>query len=57
MKFSEKSSHIIWLEPEGLDTDVVYPNGISMTMEEEAQIKFLRLIDGFEKVEMIRPGI
>jgi len=41
---------------EGLDSPLIYPNGISMTMPEEAQLKFLRLIPGLENVEMVRPG-
>ncbi|KAJ2310288.1 Mitochondrial Translation Optimization [Coemansia sp. Cherry 401B] len=57
-RFSEKDSHVIWLEPEGLPehTDVVYPNGISNTMPEDIQLKFLRLIPGLENVTMTQPG-
>ena len=54
-RFANKN-HTIWLEPEGLDTDVVYPNGISMTVPEEIQLQALRSIVGLEKVEMLRPG-
>ncbi|KAI9596825.1 glucose inhibited division protein A-domain-containing protein [Syncephalis fuscata] len=56
IRFTEKPSHIIWLEPEGFDTDIVYPNGISMTLPENIQEQVLRTIPGLEKVTMIRPG-
>jgi len=55
-RFTQKDSHIIWLEPEGFDTDLVYPNGISNTMPEDIQLKFLRTIKGLENVDMVRPG-
>ncbi|RKP06061.1 glucose-inhibited division protein A [Thamnocephalis sphaerospora] len=56
IRFKERSSHYIWLEPEGFDTDVVYPNGISMTLPEDIQEQVLRTIPGLEKVAMLRPG-
>ncbi|CAO3682737.1 unnamed protein product [Umbelopsis ramanniana] len=55
-RFTHKESHIIWLEPEGFDTDLVYPNGISNTMPEDIQLKFLRTIKGLENVDMVRPA-
>ncbi|KAJ1761326.1 Mitochondrial Translation Optimization [Coemansia sp. RSA 518] len=57
-RFSEKESHLIWLEPEGLPehTSTVYPNGISNTMPEDIQQKFLRMIPGLENVVMTQPG-
>ncbi|KAM3582058.1 Mitochondrial Translation Optimization [Umbelopsis sp. WA50703] len=55
-RFTQKESHIIWLEPEGYDTDLVYPNGISNTMPEDIQLKFLRTIKGLENVDMVRPA-
>ncbi|KAJ2090992.1 Mitochondrial Translation Optimization [Coemansia sp. RSA 487] len=57
-RFSEKESHVIWIEPEGLPehTDTVYPNGISNTMPEDVQIQFLRQIPGLENVTMTQPG-
>ncbi|CAG8720719.1 15067_t:CDS:2, partial [Gigaspora rosea] len=55
-RFKDKQSHIIWLEPEGLDTNVVYPNGISVTLPEQIQYQMLRTIQGLENVTMIRPG-
>ena len=56
MKFSEKQSHQIWLEPEGLDTNVVYPNGISCSMPADVQFSALRTIPGLENVTMLQPG-
>lgn len=56
IKFTEKDRHIIWLEPEGFDTDVVYPNGISMTVPAEAQVAMLKTVVGLENVTMLQPG-
>lgn len=56
IKFPNKSSHTIWLEPEGLNTDIVYPNGISCTMPEDIQEKMVRMIPGCENVVMTQPG-
>ncbi|KAI9850122.1 MAG: Mitochondrial Translation Optimization [Thelocarpon superellum] len=56
IRFQDKSKHIIWLEPEGFDTDVVYPNGISMTVPADAQEQLLKTIRGLENVKMIQPG-
>jgi tRNA uridine 5-carboxymethylaminomethyl modification enzyme len=55
-KFPNKDLHRIWLEFEGLDSDVIYPNGISNSMPEDVQVDFLRTIKGLENVEMIRPA-
>ncbi|KNE96105.1 tRNA uridine 5-carboxymethylaminomethyl modification enzyme GidA, variant [Puccinia striiformis f. sp. tritici PST-78] len=55
-KFSHRDSHMIWLEPEGFDSDLIYPNGISTTMPEDAQLKMMRTIPGLEQVEMVQPG-
>ncbi|KAJ7027535.1 mitochondrial translation optimization protein [Mycena alexandri] len=52
----KKESHTIWLEPEGYDTDVIYPNGISCSMPEELQEPLLRTIRGLENVKMVRPA-
>uniref|UniRef100_A0A8D8V4K8 Protein MTO1 homolog, mitochondrial n=1 Tax=Cacopsylla melanoneura TaxID=428564 RepID=A0A8D8V4K8_9HEMI len=51
-----KRSHQVWLEPEGLDTDVVYPNGLSCTMPEQYQIEMIHTIPGLENATVLRPG-
>ncbi|KAL1642116.1 Mitochondrial Translation Optimization [Diplodia intermedia] len=56
LRFGHKERHIIWLEPEGFDTDVVYPNGISMTVPADAQAAMLRTVKGLENVTMLQPG-
>lgn len=48
--------HPVWLEPEGLNSDVIYPNGISCTLPEENQWQLVRNIIGLEKAELLRPG-
>ncbi|MBI4384807.1 MAG: tRNA uridine-5-carboxymethylaminomethyl(34) synthesis enzyme MnmG [Nitrospinae bacterium] len=56
VKFPDKSSHHIFLEPEGLDTDWIYPNGISTSLAEEVQWELVRTIPGLENAEIARPG-
>jgi tRNA uridine 5-carboxymethylaminomethyl modification enzyme len=56
VKFPDKTSHHIFLEPEGLDTDWIYPNGISTSLAEEVQWELVRTIPGLEKAEIVRPG-
>ncbi|HYG28315.1 MAG TPA: tRNA uridine-5-carboxymethylaminomethyl(34) synthesis enzyme MnmG, partial [Caulobacteraceae bacterium] len=56
VRFADKTSHQIFLEPEGLDDDTVYPNGVSTSVSEETQALFLRTIPGLEKVEIKRFG-
>ncbi|CAK7269119.1 Mitochondrial Translation Optimization [Sporothrix epigloea] len=56
VRFGHKDRHIVWLEPEGFDNDVIYPNGLSMTVPAEAQQQLLRTIRGLENVEMLQPG-
>ncbi|KAJ6632461.1 glucose inhibited division protein A-domain-containing protein [Mycena sp. CBHHK59/15] len=51
-----KNSYTVWLEPEGYDSDVIYPNGISCSMPEELQEPMLRTIPGLENVKMVRPA-
>ena len=55
-RFAHKQSHQIFLEPEGLDTNFIYPNGISTSLPEEAQLEFLRTIEGLEKVKVLKYG-
>ncbi len=56
VRFGQRENHQIFLEPEGLDDDTVYPNGISTSLPEEVQRDFLRTMPGLEKVAMVRPG-
>ena len=56
MRFPDKSAHQIFLEPEGLDSGLVYPNGISTSLPKDVQQEFLQTIPGLENVEMARPG-
>ena len=56
VRFGERDGHQIFLEPEGLDDDTVYPNGISTSLPEEVQQAFIRTIPGLEKVRILQPG-
>jgi tRNA uridine 5-carboxymethylaminomethyl modification enzyme len=56
VRFADKTSHQIFLEPEGLDDDTVYPNGISTSVSAETQDLFLRTIPGLEQVRVKRHG-
>ncbi|MBE7636084.1 tRNA uridine-5-carboxymethylaminomethyl(34) synthesis enzyme MnmG [Sneathiella sp. P13V-1] len=56
VRFADKSSHQIFLEPEGLDVDTIYPNGMSTSLPADVQVEFLRSIPGLEKVEFYQPG-
>src|SRR5436190_2685976 len=56
LRFPSKTAHRIWLEPEGLDSDVIYPNGLSNTMPVDVQLQLLRTILGLENVEMLQPA-
>jgi len=56
VKFADRDRHQIFLEPEGLEDDTVYPNGISTSLPEAAQEAFLRTIPGLERVEIKRYG-
>jgi len=55
-RFSDKNSHQIFLEPETLSDEEVYPNGLSTCLPEEIQLKFLRTIKGLEHCEITHPG-
>lgn len=55
-RFFDKERHQIFLEPEGLDSDLIYPNGISTSLPAEVQIEFLKTIPGLENCVMTQPG-
>src|SRR3979409_1093378 len=55
-RFGERDGHQIFLEPEGLDDPIVYPNGISTSLPEEVQRAFLATIPGLERATIRRPG-
>jgi tRNA uridine 5-carboxymethylaminomethyl modification enzyme len=55
-RFASKESHQIFLEPEGLDDFVVYPNGISTSLPEDVQYAFIKTIIGLEEATVLRPG-
>ncbi|MFS8148801.1 tRNA uridine-5-carboxymethylaminomethyl(34) synthesis enzyme MnmG [Rhizobium sp. BR 249] len=56
VKFGERDGHQVFLEPEGLDDDTVYPNGISTSLPAEVQADFIRTIPGLEAARIIQPG-
>ena len=56
VRFAEKERHQIFLEPDGHNTNEIYPNGISTSLPLDIQVRMLRSIRGLEEVEMIRPG-
>lgn len=56
VKFADRTSHQIFLEPEGLNTDVVYPNGISTSLPADVQHEFIHTMKGLENVEILRPA-
>jgi len=56
VKFKEKQQHQIFLEPEGLKDNTIYPNGISTSLPEEIQLQMLNKIKGLEQVKMLRAG-
>ncbi|HUG45695.1 MAG TPA: tRNA uridine-5-carboxymethylaminomethyl(34) synthesis enzyme MnmG [Sphingomicrobium sp.] len=55
-RFGGRDGHQIFLEPEGLDDPLVYPNGISTSLPEDVQLDFVRSISGLERAEIARPG-
>ncbi|MYA67976.1 MAG: tRNA uridine-5-carboxymethylaminomethyl(34) synthesis enzyme MnmG [Gammaproteobacteria bacterium] len=56
MRFADKTSHQIFVEPEGLDVAEIYPNGISTSLPFDAQVEMVRRIRGFENAHVTRPG-
>jgi len=56
VRFADRDSHQIFVEPEGLDTHEIYPNGVSTSLPFDVQYDFIRSMEGFEQAEIIRPG-
>ncbi len=56
VRFAEKTSHAIFLEPEGVDDHIVYPNGISTSLPADVQEEYVRSIQGLEKAQITQPG-
>jgi tRNA uridine 5-carboxymethylaminomethyl modification enzyme len=56
VRFAQKPSHQVFVEPEGLNTHEVYPNGISTSLPFDVQCEFVRTIEGFERAHLTRPG-
>jgi tRNA uridine 5-carboxymethylaminomethyl modification enzyme len=56
VRFADKSSHQVFLEPEGLDDHTVYPNGLSTSLPEEVQHAYIRTIPGLEQTAILQPG-
>lgn len=55
-RFADRDGHQIFLEPEGLDTPLVYPNGVSTSLPADVQIEMMRSMEGLENVEIVVPG-
>jgi tRNA uridine 5-carboxymethylaminomethyl modification enzyme len=56
VKFGDRDGHQIFLEPEGLDDHTVYPNGVSTSLPEDAQLQLLATVPGLERARMLQPG-
>ena len=56
VRFADKEQHQVFIEPEGLDTNEMYVQGMSTSLSAEVQLRFLRTIPGLEQAEMMRPG-
>lgn len=56
VRFAEKDSHQIFLEPEGVDDHTIYPNGISTSLPQDVQLQYVRSIKGLEKADILQPG-
>ena len=56
VRFADKTSHQVFLEPEGVDDHTIYPNGISTSLPEDVQLAYVRSMVGLENVEILQPG-
>ncbi len=56
LRYPERNGHVVYLEPDGLQTDQVYPAGLSTSLPAEAQVEFLKTISGLEHVRLLQPG-
>ena len=56
VRFAERESHQVFLEPEGVDSALVYPNGVSTSLDPETQRRFIRTMPGLEAAEIVQPG-
>jgi tRNA uridine 5-carboxymethylaminomethyl modification enzyme len=56
VRFADKTSHQVFLEPEGVDDHTIYPNGISTSLPEDVQLEYVRSMAGLENVEILQPG-
>lgn len=56
VRFGDRDSHQIFLEPEGLESELIYPNGLSSSLPEDVQLDFIRTISGLEKAVIAQPG-
>ncbi len=56
VRFGDKSAHQVFIEPEGLASDLVYPNGISTSLPPDVQLEYVRTIKGLERAEIVQPG-
>lgn len=56
VRFADKSSHQVFVEPEGLQTEIIYPNGISTSLPLDVQARFVQSIRGFESAQITQPG-
>ena len=56
VRFADKTSHQVFLEPEGVDDHTIYPNGISTSLPEDVQLEYVRSMAGLENVKILQPG-